>query len=986
MERRSSLKVAPTLIIGFGGTGALALQYAKRKIRARLQKYSYGRTHLPAKIPFIEYLVIDTTPLEEQLEPLLGDEFFNMGHINVSRIADKFRSDPHGEYEVLDWFPFDDLDPGQIDAGAQGVRHIGRLCFFLRKGEIESSIKSKIDSITNTSEVNRALTNDFFNISVETDSTINVHIVTSMCGGTGSGCLLDATYLIKQVINEKLQQNVGPTAHLVTVEPFESEQGIARTIVDYIHYNFAMTLSELEHFTSSRLGWDVKYLDQTRVRSKDKPFSFVYLLGNRRRDSLNKRQVCEMIGETITLKTVFSEANDLKGKLDNMKAYVLNSEDVSRKRNSYSSYNMRLLSVRPDDALIEAALYEAQLAVLSTLTFKGSNEDVDQAYNEFESSVFFKRTEIKHITAAAFREFVQKKIDVNPEEFTVAKKQMARAEKRWTQSGKRKSRLAASTQIDAVYSQQKASAETGLQPIKSHLLKGLDSIKQALDIRINELLKEGSSVGHVQQLLDQISIRFKEAGDSLSDFENECVNEAIIQKNLMDSAVGLGSAIEFTQAAAKRVTADLRHPMLSRLAVKLNELREYIRQRSEWCSGAQNCLRNLKSSLQSKLIRDNSYTRHSIWTRDSIVAEVDNNKVKFVQRFIEALEEKYDSSERKLDKSVCFLPHLASNQACAQDFSSILRTAVSETLTAIIGLDSFPFNSTELDSKFPVLWPSNIHQFVEMASPLWQLEIGGDKVTNIGLTNWHEDSETGQVLRNKSKDIRFTANGNGFEEVFLFRSEHGVSINRLSNMERCIGAVRRRLALKGKSRINELCLDKSWNIQDPLPIESIEYLLLLFTLATLLGIIDHNNEEYFFFDFAKKKVVLSRPEGEEFSARRHSAFVQFRRFTYEGDTKVGSLIAKIKETLTSATTIERTEYENRRDMTNEQVFHTHTLNIRAFHEEVARHRDVLRKDSEIQKEEEKQQYEAEITALTALIDDISRMIEEERNKYLYVTS
>ena len=66
MERNNSLSVAPTLIIGFGGTGALALQYAKQKMRARLKQYAHPGQEMPRKIPFVEYLVLDTTPLEER--------------------------------------------------------------------------------------------------------------------------------------------------------------------------------------------------------------------------------------------------------------------------------------------------------------------------------------------------------------------------------------------------------------------------------------------------------------------------------------------------------------------------------------------------------------------------------------------------------------------------------------------------------------------------------------------------------------------------------------------------------------------------------------------------------------------------------------------------------------------------------------------------------------------------------------------------------
>jgi hypothetical protein len=989
MNRTSSLKVAPTLIVGFGGTGALALQYVKRKIRMRLQQppYSY-ETPLPAKVPFIEYLVLDTTPLEEHLEDMLGDEFINLGHVNISRIADKFRADPHSEYGVLNWFPFNDLDPGQIDAGAQGVRHIGRLCFFLRKAEIESTLRSKIDSITNYAEVDRSLKNHYANISLETNSTINVHIVTSMCGGTGSGCLLDAAYLIKQVVSDKLQQNVGLTAHLVTVEPFESEQGIARTIIDYIHYNFAMTLSEVEHFTSSRRGWEVKYLDQSVVRSKDKPFSFIYLLGNKRGESLNKRQVCEMIGETVTLKSVFSEANDLKGKLDNMKAYVLNSEDGSGKRNSYSSYNIRLLSAQPDEVLMESAISLAQRAVVAALSGKpvtpdgaGAPGEVSKTYEEFEESVFYTLTGIKDINPSAIREFVQKNTEVDAGDFSAAKGHIARI-KGWTEAGRKKSQIAASTKMDMVYRREKKSAEAKWQRKQAQLVAGLDSLKEGVDKSINRWLKNGLGIVCVQRLLDLIAARLKEVGDSVSSFENECLSEANLQRNLMDNAVGQGSAIEFAQAAARRVSAELRQPALNDLAVKLNELREYVKIRSEWCRRAQGWMDGAVNDLHDKQVSENSYTRRSIWTRESISEEIESKKGMFVRQFIEALEARFHPFNEEISRSVCFLPHLDPKQTDLQwELSAILRNTVHKVLFGLVNLKSFPFDSRDSGSRFPTLLPGNIHQFVEMASPVWQLEPGGDMVTNIGMTNWLEHSETGQILRNKSKDIRFTSNGGGFKEVFVFRSEHGISINRLSSLDKCIGAVRRRLALKGKLAVNELCLDPAWNIQDPLPMESTEHLFLIFSLANMTGLIDNNSQEYYFFDSTKRKIILSRPEGEENIARRSNAFVQFRRLRYEDDSSVDWLIGQIKERLNKAITIERIPEDERATMTKEEIFAKETMYIIGYHAEVARHRNILLQDSRIQKEREKQQFESEIEALDVLIDDLARKIDEEKHRY-----
>src|SRR6185369_12549462 len=109
---KERINVSPTLIIGLGGTGTLAVQYAKKKIRKRLESYE-GRP-LPSQIPFLEYLVIDTTSQEEMIESLMEDEIQNIGRINTSRILANLKLE--SDNKILQWFP-KKLDGGQIDSG-----------------------------------------------------------------------------------------------------------------------------------------------------------------------------------------------------------------------------------------------------------------------------------------------------------------------------------------------------------------------------------------------------------------------------------------------------------------------------------------------------------------------------------------------------------------------------------------------------------------------------------------------------------------------------------------------------------------------------------------------------------------------------------------------------------------------------------------------------------------------------------------------------
>ena len=118
---KEHVKLSPTLIIGLGGTGSLAVQYVKRKIRERLDAYKTSGLPLPRTVPFIEYLVLDTTPQEEVLDGwFVPDEYLNIGRVNVSRVISSLDHDL--DYNVQKWFP-KELDPGQIDSRRRSASH-----------------------------------------------------------------------------------------------------------------------------------------------------------------------------------------------------------------------------------------------------------------------------------------------------------------------------------------------------------------------------------------------------------------------------------------------------------------------------------------------------------------------------------------------------------------------------------------------------------------------------------------------------------------------------------------------------------------------------------------------------------------------------------------------------------------------------------------------------------------------------------------------
>jgi hypothetical protein len=228
----------PVLLVGLGGTGKQVLINLRRKIFE-----AYGEP----LYPYIGNVMIDTDARSLTLEGKEYDYLSRMVDFDASELVDvelnmsdvaKIR-DHHADYpHIHSWFDQRLFVHGEISNGAAQIRSFGRLAFFMNYPEIMDRIGSQIASLQSMARANPML--EDLNIRVDAN-VLDVWIVFSVAGGTGSGMFLDVAFAIKEKY-----PNANIRGILVLPTLFSQE------FSERIFANGYSALMELEHYNLDR--------------------------------------------------------------------------------------------------------------------------------------------------------------------------------------------------------------------------------------------------------------------------------------------------------------------------------------------------------------------------------------------------------------------------------------------------------------------------------------------------------------------------------------------------------------------------------------------------------------------------------------------------------------------------------------------------------------------------------------------------------------
>ena len=358
---KNNVVFRPTVVIGLGGTGYGALLKLKKRFVD-----AYGSVP-----PIIRFLSIDTT---ENAETSQDGQQVQLDHhekyvLQVSNPAGLVG----GQNEHIDeWWP-PEIPTQAIIAGAGQVRARGRLALFARAADLFGSIQKAVDDVRNIRNQKQMYSEQF---QISTRSGVEVHLVGSLAGGTGSGTFLDIAFMARDIVGADEQSNF--TGVFLLPRFFARYAGTA-----LVKPNAYGALKEIEYLSTMKGSFEVNY-GSRRVTVNRPPFDLVYLI-----DSLNEqgRAVADpsdllgVIADGLYVQIGSQIGADSSNAVDNIKTQIAVAGRVKGRSPQYCSFGVASLSMPSFDAFI----YEdaKRLVIEDLLNGAVADAEVEQDVQRF---------------------------------------------------------------------------------------------------------------------------------------------------------------------------------------------------------------------------------------------------------------------------------------------------------------------------------------------------------------------------------------------------------------------------------------------------------------------------------------------------------------------------------------------------------------------------------------------------------------------------
>lgn len=266
-------KIRRCLYIGLGGTGMKSLLYTKKMFID-----TYGEVP-----PMIGFLGIDTDGGEYKK----GVKSANGRDVTLDaneQVQLKVRG-PVDFYieckEDFTWIPESTVNAVAMlkGEGAGGVRSNGRFAFTINKNSVKTAIANAIANITNASIV------DNNRYELLSNNLPEIHMVFSVCGGTGCGSFINMAYLLKEV-----DSNLKVSGYAVLPGVFKNLPACAHVMPNT--YGALVDLDYLMHHGIKEAPIALKYLNGSSYLVTERPFSNVMFIDNTNaaHDNYNKTE------------------------------------------------------------------------------------------------------------------------------------------------------------------------------------------------------------------------------------------------------------------------------------------------------------------------------------------------------------------------------------------------------------------------------------------------------------------------------------------------------------------------------------------------------------------------------------------------------------------------------------------------------------------------------------------------------------------------
>ena len=278
-------KIKRCLYVGLGGTGMNALLHTKKTFMD-----TYGEVP-----PMIGFLGIDTDSgaYKKTLTTVRGEEVRLSPNEQLPILVKDARPIYDVNREYFSWIPEKNLYAlTGMTLGAGQVRTNGRFAFTVNYVQVAQKVRTILDQISNA----RIQANDKYEL---LSTNTEIHMVFSVCGGTGCGTFLNMAYLLRK---EAPQCKLTGYAVLPDIFKSMSRSGMAKVAPNA--YGAILDLDYLMHMGLGSTPVQLDYIkDSYEIR--ERPFNSVVFIDNKN-ENLDTYTHVDELTEMISLALVTS--------------------------------------------------------------------------------------------------------------------------------------------------------------------------------------------------------------------------------------------------------------------------------------------------------------------------------------------------------------------------------------------------------------------------------------------------------------------------------------------------------------------------------------------------------------------------------------------------------------------------------------------------------------------------------------------------------
>ncbi|MGB5769412.1 MAG: tubulin-like doman-containing protein [Crocosphaera sp.] len=382
IQQQQTRAIKRTICIGLGGTG--------RDILMRIRRFIIDKYGKLDQLPVISFVQIDTDKDSFNSSGLPtgntyhGEEILfrdaekvitTMTSQDVDNLLHELEHPPLFEAaysHIESWFhPQLKGHVKAIEDGAHGIRPVGRLAFFHNY----MTVKNAIDNAENRTRGHEAF---LLKKGLNVQAGLDIFIVGSLCGGTGSGLFLDIAYTVRNIY----KQNSQFFGYLVISPSLFVDTPI-------MNANTYAALKELNYYTSQNTTFQACYSKQYQVNINESrpPFDYTYLISNQTSGDYKineKAKLCNVIAYKIFLEISSELGSKLQGQRNNFKDPMLRTDDHPFKMcQQYLTFGLSAIYFTRD-RLVQIALNRLTLKLVNFwLEGMGQSPDVNTLIEAF---------------------------------------------------------------------------------------------------------------------------------------------------------------------------------------------------------------------------------------------------------------------------------------------------------------------------------------------------------------------------------------------------------------------------------------------------------------------------------------------------------------------------------------------------------------------------------------------------------------------------